>query len=244
MESHYFSIGAVLKNGWAKFKEHPFTWIGALLLFIVIIGSHPYVTNLALGNPFVWDPSEQIQNATKASQGANALALFISFLYYLIHLGLGLGVVYMGLRATDGLSLNIFHLFARFYYVFHYLISSILYGLVVLAGLILLVFPAAIWGSKFALYPYFIVDKGAGPIHALKLSSEATKGYKWDVFAFILISGVVLLIGIALVLIGLLVVAPILNIAWASIYRKLTVVEESPAQSAPPVVEQVQSYPT
>lgn len=241
MEKRYFSIGAVLKNGWAKFKEHPFTWVGALFLLVLIAATHPYVINFALGNGFTWDPSEQIERAEAASRGASIFAFLISFGYYLIHLGLGLGLVYMSLRAADGLPINIFHLFARFHYVFHYLISSILYGIIVAIGLILLIFPGVIWGTKFALYPYFIVDKGAGPIHALKLSSEATKGFKWDIFAFIFISVVVAAIGTALVLIGLLAAIPIINIAWASIYRKLTAVDESPALPALPVVEQTQS---
>ncbi|MFI5343410.1 MAG: hypothetical protein ACHQUC_04220 [Chlamydiales bacterium] len=235
MENRYFSIGAVIKKGWEKFKEHPFTWIGAFLLILLISITHSYVLKLALGNEFSWNPSAEAVDWKEASTSTNVIVFGISLAYYLILLGLSLGIFYMGLRASDGLSLNLLHLFSRFHYVFHYLVACILYNLIIGVGFILLLFPAAIWGAKFALYPYFIVDKGAGPIRALKLSSEATHGFKWDIFAFMLISVLLLLIGIALLFIGLLVVLPIINIAWATIYRKLSAIDTEPAAQPVPI---------
>lgn len=226
MNIRSFSIGETLKTAWTKFKEKPFTWIGALILMVLILGSHPFVDNWAMGHGFKWDINMDLSNLTEPKYPESSGSVLIGLLYYFVHLGLNLGFISMGLRAVDGLPFNIFHIFSRFKYVFHYFISYILYMLIIVAGLILFLFPAAIWASKFSLYPYFIIDQNAGPIEALKKSSSTTYGFKWDLFAFLFVSACLTLIGVTLLVIGLLVVLPILSIAWATIYRRLTNVFE------------------
>ena len=71
----------------------------------------------------------------------------------------------------------------------------ILYGLIVLAGMILLVIPGIIWAVKLQYFSYFIIDKKLAPIEALKESSRITTGIKWDVFAFCSVLIVINLIG-------------------------------------------------
>lgn len=225
MNIRSFSVGEILKSAWSKFKENPFTWIGALLIMFLIIGTHPFIDNWLMGKGFTIDTEFHLPKIDEPHYPEGASAL-LAIVYYFIHLGLNLGFLYMGLRVVDGLPINVFHLFSRFKYVFHYFISYILYALIIFVGFILLIFPAAIWGSKFSLYPYFIIDRNAGPIEALKLSSQSTMGFKWDIFAFIFISACITLIGVSLLFIGLFVVFPLLSIAWAQIYRRLTVVYE------------------
>ncbi|MEA3324508.1 MAG: hypothetical protein U9Q37_05135 [Euryarchaeota archaeon] len=62
------------------------------------------------------------------------------------------------------------------------MIGLILYGFIVVGGLILLTIPGIIWAIKFQFFDYLIVDKGLGPIDALEKSSEITRGVKWDLF--------------------------------------------------------------
>lgn len=221
METRFFSIGEMLKAGWAKFKEHPFTWVGALILIFLIMGSHVFVDNWAMGNGFNINFDDSLNPTTEIVQ-PTGLQILITIIYSLIECGFILGITYMGIRAADGLSINILHLFARFQYVFHYIISYFIYSIIVLVGFVLLIFPAVIWGSKFALFPYFIVDKGLGPIKALKASSQATYGAKWDIFSMVLITFCLVFLGIVALLLGILIVIPVINIAWCCIYRKLT----------------------
>ncbi|MBA3723172.1 MAG: hypothetical protein H0W88_12330 [Parachlamydiaceae bacterium] len=219
-----FSMGEMIKTGWAKFKEHPYTWIGALLLIILIMISHPFVNSLLMGNGFDIFSDNQVPEDNFQLQ---SIIFLVGLVYGLIHLGLGLGCVYMGIRAVDGLSVNIGHLFGRFYYVFHYLIAEILYTIIVVVGFVLLIIPGFVWATKFILFTYFIVDQKVGPIKALKMSAEATKGAKWDIFGFLFISFCLFILGSILFLIGLLFVIPILNIAWAAVYRKLVASTQS-----------------
>lgn len=250
MESHSFSIGEVLKTAWTKFKQHPFTWVGALILCFLISFSEVFVNNWVVGNGFPFDFSNidhwryYVNYSHNIPDKQTGLYLFgISILYFLIKQGLTLGLFNMGLKAADGLPVRITQLFARFYYVFHYLIATILYVLILVAGFILLFFPACIWGSSYALYPFFIIDKGAGPIQALKMSSQTTYGAKWDVFCFIFISFILALIGLLAFVVGMLFVFPIIIIGWAFIYRRLVrtvaaqpVVIQPTVQSQPPRV--------
>jgi hypothetical protein len=243
-----FSIGEMIRAGWRKFTEHPFTWIFSLLLIALILVTHPFVNNWILGNGFIFNPD--LAFADQTNRAAYIVIGMTSLLYFLIQQGLSLGLIYMGLRAAEGLPIHFFHLFYRFQYVFHYLIAQFLYGLIILAGLILFVVPAAMWSARFGLYPYFIIDHGAGPIQALKMSSRATEGAKWDIFGFILVSLSLFMLALVPALLGLFVIIPVLNVAWASIYRRLTTVEiphnlisemqpiaEAPTEVAPATAE-------
>lgn len=222
MLTRSFSIGEVLKLGWTKFKAQPFTWILALLLMVLVLGTHPFVNSWILGHGFTINLDDFDISWDEMDSRTQILTILTSIIYALIQTGLGLGLTYMSLRAADGLKIHLGHLFARFQYVFHYLIAYFLYSLVILVGLILLVFPAAIWGSRYSLFPFFIVDQGAGPIESLKKSSEATYGAKWDIFGLLLISLCLGFVGAILAFLGLFVVIPVLSIAWASAYRYLT----------------------
>lgn len=102
-----------------------------------------------------------------------------------------------------------------------YVVGGILYGLIVLGGLILLIVPGIMWALKYSQYAYLIVDKGMGPIEALKESGNITSGLKGRLLLMWLsIVGVIILGGLALV-VGLLWAIPTAMIAWAYVYRKL-----------------------
>jgi hypothetical protein len=221
MSQRSFSIGDVLKKGWIKFKEEPFKWLIALFIMFLVSATHPFVLNWIQGNGFIFDVEQSLYQQNNPFH-VNLLISFVVFFYYLAKLGFWLGLISMGIRAADGLPVKLSQLFSRFQYVFHLLIAHILYSLIVLAGLILLIFPGFIWGSRFSLYAYFIADRGVGPIEALKLSSKATQGVKWDVFGLLFVSVLLFLAGMASLFIGLFVVLPVLVIAWGVVYVRVT----------------------
>jgi len=110
-------------------------------------------------------------------------------LYWLIYLVfvvlsivLQMGLVKISLRFSKNEKAELADLFSSFPFILKYIAASILYGLIVMAGIILLIIPGIIWSIKFSFYSYFILDKGMGPIKALKESSRITKGHKWNLF--------------------------------------------------------------
>lgn len=113
----------------------------------------------------------------------------------------------------------------QFYdYFYGYKFSGILNGLIAL-GLILLSILGIIWAIRFQFWPYFIIDKGAGPIEALKRSLTITKGSTWNLSVFALLLGAINLLGILSFWAGFLTI-PITKVAVAFVYRRLQTLTE------------------
>ncbi len=111
-------------------------------------------------------------------------------------------------------------LFDAWGYFWKYLVTGLLYGLIIMAPpaacMVLVIFPSAamsipyfmpplfIMGFilavtlviKFSLCFYFVVDKGLGPINALKASSRTTMGAKWSLFVFGILCSLINLLGV------------------------------------------------
>jgi uncharacterized membrane protein len=132
-----------------------------------------------------------------------------------------MGLIRIAIRFCDNEKGGFADLFSCFPLVFKYLFSSILYVLVVFGGMILLIIPGIIWAIKFQFFSYFIVDRGLGPIEALKRSAVITKGVKWDLFVFRLLLMGINLLGVLCLLIGLFATIPMTMVAVAFVYRKL-----------------------
>ena len=105
--------------------------------------------------------------------------------------------------------------------------------LICVAGMILLIFPMFIWGIKFQFFPYFIVEKGLGPVEALKASSRITMGAKWDLLGLWSVLGVIVILGMLCLGIGIFAAMPTVMVAVALTYRKLL----SQTETARPPVE-------
>lgn len=221
-----FSIGEMIKRGWERFKAHWGTWISALVVFGLLLLVHSFVADWIQTRDFN-QSLNNLSNIYLGSRDFNAesdvsLWQFVSTLIFIIlEFGLTLGLIYMSIRSARGQSIHLGHLFARFQYVFQYLFGSILYSLVIFAGLLLFIFPALIWAAKFGLFSYFIADKGTGPITSMKLSSQVTNGAKWDVSAANIMGLISFTIGAFPLGLGWLIVFPVYCLAWAFIYLHL-----------------------
>ncbi|MCH7597836.1 hypothetical protein IID27_02195 [Patescibacteria group bacterium] len=106
-------------------------------------------------------------------------------------------------------------------YFFRYLIAKIVYGLIVVAGLILLIVPGIIWSLKYAFVRYFIVDKGLSIKEAFSESSKITSGSKWNIFWLSILIAIINILGALAFGVGLLLSIPITIMAYAYVYRKL-----------------------
>jgi hypothetical protein len=100
------------------------------------------------------------------------------------------------------------------------LVGWILYALMVWIGWIFFILPGFIALLRFAFFPYFIIDKNAGPIHALKMSWAMTHDHVWDIFAFWLILKVIIFFGFSSGL-GIAITWPLSTLAYACYYRTL-----------------------
>jgi uncharacterized membrane protein len=150
---------------------------------------------------------------------ANLFSVLISTLVlilFLIALDLGFRKIALDLHDHHESSVN--KLFSCLSLTPSALIGWMLYALMVWIGWIFFVLPGFIALLRFAFFPYFIVDKHAGPIHALKMSWAMTKDHVWDIFAFWAAIKIIIFFGFSSG-IGIVITWPISTLAYACYYR-------------------------
>ncbi|MFA5156931.1 MAG: DUF975 family protein [Candidatus Omnitrophota bacterium] len=203
MANNKFSIGEALRFGWDAVTKNLGLFLGMTVIWVILI----YVPT-AVANTYK-DKSTLFYML--ASIAASVIGVIVQ-----------LGMMKVMLDFYDGKKINFSGLFSCGGLVIPYAISAFFYNAVSLAGLLLLIIPGVIWMVQFGFYGYFIVDKGSGPIEALKKSSAITKGVKWDLILFGLAFFGINLAGILALGIGILVTLPVTMLATAFIYRKLS----------------------
>jgi predicted Zn finger-like uncharacterized protein len=206
-----FSLGGSFRFAWTVVRGN-FLFLLAVLLLAMIISSIPDV----LGRILFAD-----------SVPARLLLLFVSvFLQSVVTMGL----VRVSLLFVDGREATFSDLFACASLFPAYFLASVLYGLMVFFGMLLLVVPGIILAIKYMFYSYAVVDRELGPVESLKRSSTITSGAKLELFMFILLVLCANIAGALALGIGMFVSIPVTMIALAYVYRTLdSQVEESAA---------------
>lgn len=112
-------------------------------------------------------------------------------------------------------------------------VASLLYGLLVTLGLVLLLVPGIIWSLQYGQFTTIIVDKKMGPLAALKYSKKITRRSLMEIG----ILGLKLLglniLGALILGVGLLATIPVSMFAGYVVYRKLSNELETPAVVSP-----------
>ncbi|GIW67188.1 MAG: hypothetical protein KatS3mg096_056 [Candidatus Parcubacteria bacterium] len=80
---------------------------------------------------------------------------------------------------------------------------------------------------KFQFYKYLIIDRGYGPIDALKKSAEIIKGSVFGLFIFGVMLSFINFLGLLFLIVGLLITIPATILADIFVYRKLLSFAES-----------------
>lgn len=202
MATQKFSKSEALRFGWNTMKSNLGFFIG-LLIVTYLICLVPSIT------------------AELLAKKAPILSIVINIAGIVLSIVIQMGLIRISLRFCNNEKGEFADLFSCFPLFFKYLAGSILYTLITWVGIILLIIPGIIWAIKFQFFHYFIVDKGVGPIEALRRSSKITKGAKWDLFLFDILLMLVNLLGAICLLIGLFATIPTTMVAMAFVYRKL-----------------------
>lgn len=197
-----FSKGEAIKFGWDTMKKNLGFFIGVLIIIFLI-----------------FLPFNIISKQTQ--KDAPVIYIVVQIISYLLNLVISMGLIKISLKLCDNEKVKLGDLFSSVKFFFEYLISSILYTLIIIGGTILLIVPGIIWAIKYQFYGYFIIEKGLSPVEALKKSSAITKGAKWDLFIFNLLLILINLAGLLAMLVGLFATIPTAIMATVFVYRKL-----------------------
>ncbi len=208
MANEKFSISEALKYGWEAFKKHA----GFLIGFTIVIGLITLIPDFMTEKLFA----------------RGSLGFVIGkILSRLIGLLLGMAATRISLDLFDNDQADLARLGELPGVAVPYLVGKVLYGVIVLLGLVLLIVPGLIAAYMFLYVGYLIIDRHLGPVEALKESKALTTGVKWDLFLFSLVVAVINIIGVLCLFIGLVVTIPMTLMASVFVYRRL-----SPASGA------------
>ncbi len=198
--SQSFSQTGAVAKGWDVMKKNFGLVLGSEMIFVVY-----YVLYILI--------VAKMQN-----MGMVALFALIST-FVEVFLGIGLIKIYLGL--VRGQTVSFSTMFSGADLVLKMIGGAILYMLIVFGGYILFVVPGIIWSYKYSLFAFFIVDKGMGPIEALKESGKITNGAKWDLFSFRILMQAILFLGLLALGLGFLVALPVMLGAYVNSYLQL-----------------------
>lgn len=204
-----FTVGAAFSAAWALFKQRPWFLIGSFLVLGVVSGIS---SSVAGGTP---------------GEMPNVLLVIINFIIQTL---VYMGMYSVAIKAHDNIAGASFSDLWHPQNFLSYLVASILTGVIIVIGFVLLIIPGIIAILFLMFVPYLVIDKGAGPIEAIKGSVSLTKGHLLSLFLFLLAIIAVNILGAIALLVGLLVSAPISMLAVASAYRTLS----SSAPASPP----------
>lgn len=177
--------------------------------------------------------------------GDSPLLFVVSIASSVISVLVALGATHIVLSLVDGKTVSISEIFSRSDLFWKYLWASIMYGLAMGIGFILLIIPGVYILLKYGFYGYVIVDRPElSAIDALKESARLTDGIRWQLFSFYLALIGINILGALALGIGLLYTVPVSSMAVVSLYRSLTRIATVSVASVVSSVESVASVST
>ena len=208
------SIKECLSFAWNTFKSRPWIFVQAgLVLFLVNIAASLVQSLLESGD----DASGAV--VTILAVLSTVIGMTVSFL-------VSMGETAFFLRAHDATAevrlKDLWH--PRPFWKF--VGTSLLAGLIILIGLILLIVPGIIAGIMLMFVGYIVIEEKLGPIDALKKSVALTKGNRWKLFQLALLTIGLNVLGFLALLVGLFVTVPVSFLMAVHAYRTLSGTEK------------------
>ncbi len=135
----------------------------------------------------------------------------------------GFGGMYAYLRAARGETPEVSDLFVPFQRNYaQAVLASILIGVLVAIGTVLLVVPGIIAAVRLSWVPFLVVDEGLDAIAAVRESWERTRDHGWTIFGIWLIAVPILIAGCLLLIVGVIPAAIWIHLASASLFAAVT----------------------
>jgi len=215
MEKKNFSNKEAIKYGWGIMKANLWYFVGIIIVAGLIVGIPSNIAN-NLNKP---DPC------------------LLGFIFNIIA-GVARVIISIGLIKIALIFLNkekpefkeLFNFKGSFW---RFVGGSILYGLIVAAGFILLIVPGIYWAIKYQWFGYCIVGQKLGQVQALKKSAQMTDTVKWQLLGFGFVVLGINILGFLCLFIGLFATIPTTLLAIVFVYRKLLNQTESAQATIP-----------
>lgn len=204
-----FSSTEALRYGWSTMRANlrPLVILGAIGALLVLV------------------------ERSLPSEGALLLKLALQ----LLEIAFAVVLIRTSLRLHDGqpIALSDDRVDEVFRDFWGYLLTSLLLGLIVAGGLLLLIVPGVLWALRYGFAGFCAIDAHSDPLAALRESRRITEGARGALLGFgLLVFGVNLLGALALG-VGTIVTVPTTCLAAAYVFRRLEA-HAGPRTAEPP----------
>jgi hypothetical protein len=210
-----WDLQSLLSKSWEIVKNN----MGVLLGAQGVIFGVSFLANILTA--VMGAAAAELQLDPMAIQGIN---LAVSFLSGFIGVFFNIGMVRIALAAIRGEAVSFGMIFSGGPWFVGTIGGSILVGLVVFLGTIVLLVPGFIAMCGLAIWQPMYVDNRAGVIDAMKGSWALMDGSKWDYFVALFVVGLLAtVVLIATCGLGLFLMGPFVAIVNALVYENLRV---------------------
>lgn len=138
-----------------------------------------------------------------------------------VNVFLNLGLIRVCLNLVSGKTADVSQLFGEGSKLLRAFLASILFGLAVAVGLLLLIVPGIYVALRYGQFLYAIVDKNLSIGDAFRYSGELTKDNVMSLFVYAILSILVVLAGLLVFCVGIFIAFPVVTLASAVVYRWL-----------------------
>jgi phage FluMu protein Com len=172
-------FGDILHRTWEIFKR---SW-GPVLVAAIILYAVNFVGQLAAG--FIGElVAQNNEDIAAVIGGVAGLATTV------VSIWLQIGLRIYLLKTARAEAAEFSDLFSGGPYFWRVLGASILFGLMVGVGMLLLIVPGVILALMFWPYAYVIVDRNVGVMESFQAAQDITKGNRLTVLAIYLVCGI------------------------------------------------------
>jgi len=196
-----FSVGDALSYGWNMYWRN----VGPMVVLALVI----LAVNLVIG---------LIGSGTDSTGGQ----IVVNLLSLIVGVVLGMGLIRASLAVVEGGTPRA-DMLLRTDGFLQYLVASVLVGIGVVLGLVLLIVPGLVLLVMWHFFGYVIVEEPTtGPVEAIRRSTEITRGYRWQLFGLLLLLLLINVLGFLACGVGLLFTYGISAVTVAYAYKRLT----------------------
>ncbi|HRH55480.1 MAG TPA: DUF975 family protein [Candidatus Paceibacterota bacterium] len=200
-----------LSFGWNKFKSRPWLFVQAGLVLLLANIAVSVVQSL-------FEAGSEVGEGTILVLGS-LLSMIFGIAASML---MSMGETAFFLRAHDSVQDTSLRMLWHPHPFWKFVAATLLAGVLIFLGLILLIVPGIILGILFMFVGYLVIDKNLEPIDALKQSWAMTKGSRWTLFFLGLALLGLNILGFIALIVGLFVTIPVSFLATVHAYRVLS----------------------
>ena len=186
-------IGKALKEGLTVLRDNPVIFvpalIGAVISSLLNFYQTTFLDSMFGSEYFTGVAAGEIVLRVMEFMLAYTPLLLVSFVIFLFLNGVCIRMVYDGRKGKASLKGAAQLVASKYVTLF---VGTVIYGVVLIIGLIARVIPGIYIGIKWVFYEYAILFEKDGARSSLRRSWEMTKGNWWALFALMLIFGIII----------------------------------------------------